>query len=135
MARAIILCLAFGLGAVQSVRLADCSCATVCRCAGRECPAPPKPTTPTHEGGGCHPGAAAPSPDSDAHKGPRCTHVETSRDLLPEDNLLSPVPPLASPAPAPILPIPEYSADTADPFIAEARGSPPLYLLHSILLI
>ncbi len=130
--KAFILVLALGTGGLLSVRVADCRCGLVCRCGVAE-RAPAPAGTPS---GCCHGDAEAPLPGQKPHEEPDCTHVEPPGAILQPE--MSP-PPAASEAvplgiPGPVMPPPRTPGGT-DGAPCPIRGSPPLYLLHSVLLI
>jgi hypothetical protein len=134
--RAAIMVLALATGLLQSVRVADCACETVCRCGERECAAPGKPVPPPPLDGCCPKDAGTPLPAESPHRDPGCTHVDPPHEILPEDGLSPKDPPVAAPAAAPDFAAPPaVPADGIDGPFGDVRGSPPLYLLHSVLLI
>lgn len=128
------LVLALLVGATQSLIAADCCCVIVCKhhsevcstCAHQSAPAPEKKDC-------CDKKSSAPAaPESPK----RCVHVEPSSEVTIQaaDAVAAP-PTLVLDLPPDPAPAAGNSADAVDLPALTERGSPPLYLLHSVLLI
>lgn len=116
--------------ALQTVALADCCCVVICKHRDATCddcghePSPgPAPQ------GCCGGGDESPRPEEK-----KCTHIEPSSDVANDSAEASAIPVAADllPEPSPLVPPP---SDKTNRLVYPNRGSPPLYLLHSALLI
>lgn len=108
-------------GATQTFAFVDCGCESLCRRPNDTCPdAPPRKDC---CGGEQEKKAAGP-----------CTHIEPSHEVVSHAADLPAGPPPAEIVATPELDPPAGRGRPASP-APEARGSPPLYLLHSVLLI
>lgn len=113
--------LALAFASLQSFALVDCCCGTLCERPNETCgDHAPEPASDC-----CGGGPSAPSP---------CTHIEPSHDVATPAHGL-PVEARVSAAALELeLPTPGPAAPAAT-VPAPERGSPPLYLVHSALLI
>ena len=130
--------LALLVAGTQSLVAADCCCIIVCQRHSEVC------SKCTHQGAlnagavgatDCcrthHEGGAAPTESGEK----RCSHLEPSSEVVVQaadaftapPTLVLDLPPARDPAPS--------EADQPDGLVCPARGSPPLHLLFSVLLI
>jgi hypothetical protein len=126
------LVLALLTATVQTVGWVECCCVLICKHRNDPCSRCREThETPPAEAGCCEkPHEKAPAPEK------RCSHVEPSSEVVAHAAALPPIVfdivldlPVVPFAPAP----PEVLR--GDAAFGEIRGSPPLHLLHSVLLI
>jgi hypothetical protein len=128
------LLLALAVSAVQTVGWVECCCVLICKHRNDPCK---DECTDRHEAtpkADCCLNHPEPSPVKEEH--PRCSHVEGSSNVVAPD---APVPPVALDV---VLELPVVTLPPVLPDAASAerpanaiRGSPPLHLLYSVLLI
>lgn len=127
--KAAALSLALVISAVQTVGWVECCCVLICKhqidpckdCAGKPAPAAEACCDPSHK---------------PAQEEAPCTHVQPSSEVASHATPLPPVIldvvlelPVVAPVSGPT------SVEKTDRSISQARGSPPLHLLHSVFLI
>ncbi|HXG60342.1 MAG TPA: hypothetical protein VNO22_03115 [Planctomycetota bacterium] len=123
--------LTLGFGALQSVALTDCCCLALCPRPETSCPAGHHDPAPSPPADCC----GTPAPHEDAPPAKPCTHLEPSHDIVP--HAADPLPVVSLTAPAEAAPEPPSlgpGAPSREAPAAEARGRPPLFILHRSLL-
>lgn len=124
------LALALLTSVVQTVGWAECCCILICKHQNDPC---------EHD---CKDQQATPAPKADCcsdepeTKTPeRCAHVEPSSEVIAQAGAPAPVPPTIV-IDLPLVPLAPLSADNkTDRLFCSLRGSPPLHLVNSVLLI
>lgn len=124
--------LTLGFGALQSVAVTDCCCSAFCPRPETSCPAGHHDAAPSPPADCC----GTPAPAEDAAPAKPCTHLEPSHDIVPHAADRAPIELVSAPAePALEPPAPQDPSGAARQVpAAEARGRPPLFILHRALL-
>lgn len=129
--KATALALALAISAVQTVGWAECCCILICKHQNQPC-------------SDCKESTEAPAPagccSESSHQAPkeetRCAHVEPSSEVVSQPATLPPIDfTLVLELPALPLQPPPRQAGRAEDLALHSRGSPPLHLLYSVLLI
>lgn len=130
--KATALALALFVTAGQSVIASDCCCVIICRHQSEVCSKCANEAPVQAQADCCKGTRPAPAPADEK----RCSHLEPSSEILQQAPVAVTAPPnLDLELPPAIQAPPVPAPDKADGQDCPARGSPPLHLLHSVLLI